>query len=124
MRPFGELVRRKREALGITQKELSLRTGLSQSMISQIETGDRGLKRPGLGTRAALERELGPLAEPQVVHPSLQRFLDSALGKSLGITAEERAGLNRAWFDDDEEPDDEAWYEFLRARRRLHRRQS
>lgn len=36
---FGENVRRKREALHMTQEELAKKTKVSQQMISHIETG-------------------------------------------------------------------------------------
>lgn len=36
---FGENVRRKREALHMTQEELAEKTKVSQQMISHIETG-------------------------------------------------------------------------------------
>lgn len=38
--PSGEAIRRLRKAVGLTQKELAKRAGLSQSLISRIERGD------------------------------------------------------------------------------------
>jgi len=54
---LGQLVRERRRELGITQEELEARSGISQTQISQIETG-RTL-RPEVET---LERLAPPLA--------------------------------------------------------------
>jgi transcriptional regulator with XRE-family HTH domain len=118
--PIGEQVRRARKRAGLTQRELASAAGLTQASISQIENGER--PNPGIETIAAIERALSvSLQTVGTMHPSLQRFLVSPLGRSLGITDEEAAGLNRSWFDTHEEPSDEAWYEFVRARRALRR---
>jgi transcriptional regulator with XRE-family HTH domain len=37
---FGEIVRLKREDLGLTQKELSDKCGVDRSSISKLESGD------------------------------------------------------------------------------------
>lgn len=121
MPSFGDLVFARRTELKLTQTQLKNRAGLSQSIISQIEDGTR--PNPSLDTIRKLESVLGPLRSEGDLHPSLKRFLESPLGRSLEITADERIGLNKVWFDEDEEPTDEAWYEFLRARRLLRKRQ-
>jgi transcriptional regulator with XRE-family HTH domain len=54
----GELVRRKRAALGITQAELARRVGSVQPHISELERG-QGLNGPTLATLARLFSELG-----------------------------------------------------------------
>jgi transcriptional regulator with XRE-family HTH domain len=121
MPSFGELVLARRRELKLKQVELARKSGVSQPVISQYENGDRG--NPSHATVMKLETVLGPLRGEVDLHPSLKQFLDSPLGQSLNITAEERVGLNRVWFDEDEEPTDQAWYEFLQARRLLRKRQ-
>ena len=39
--PFGEGVREKRRARGLSQQELACACGFSQAKLSQLETGDR-----------------------------------------------------------------------------------
>ena len=66
----GELVRRKRTELGLTQPELALKAGLRQTYISQVETGEIAMPRDhnldalgrALGiSRAEFYREAGYL---------------------------------------------------------------
>lgn len=52
----GEIVKAKRQAANLTQEELSLRSGLAQSHISQIENGRRN---PPIGTRKKLAEAIG-----------------------------------------------------------------
>ena len=52
----GENIQRLREAAGLTQEELGKQTGVSQSMIAQIE---RGRKEPSLGLSRDLAAALG-----------------------------------------------------------------
>lgn len=54
---IGERLSAARKARGWLQAELAQRSGLSQSMISQIESGSR--KNPGINTINALEESLG-----------------------------------------------------------------
>ena len=51
------LIRRAREASGLTQRELGERVGLPQSTISEIETGDAALD-PALLPRIAVELDI------------------------------------------------------------------
>jgi transcriptional regulator with XRE-family HTH domain/tetratricopeptide (TPR) repeat protein len=60
MAGFGRLVRRQRQAAGLTQAELAELTGLSIRSISDIE---RGVTEPRTSSRRLLEKALG-LAEP------------------------------------------------------------
>jgi non-specific serine/threonine protein kinase len=60
--PFGDLLRRSREAAGLTQEELAARAGLSEHAISQLERGAR--QRPQRGTVVLLAEALG-LAGPE-----------------------------------------------------------
>jgi transcriptional regulator with XRE-family HTH domain len=53
----SRLIRRAREASGLTQRELGERVGLPQSTISGIETGDAALD-PALLPRIAVELEI------------------------------------------------------------------
>jgi transcriptional regulator with XRE-family HTH domain len=60
---FGVLVRRSREARGLSQQRLATDAGLSDGYISLIETGRRGA-RPSRDTVLALAQALGvPAAE-------------------------------------------------------------
>jgi ATP/maltotriose-dependent transcriptional regulator MalT/DNA-binding XRE family transcriptional regulator len=59
---FGDLLRRSREAAGLTQEELAARAGLSKHAISQLERGAR--QRPQRGTVVLLAEALG-LAGPE-----------------------------------------------------------
>jgi transcriptional regulator with XRE-family HTH domain len=54
---FGRRLREERERCGLSQAELSRRTGIAQSILSQIE---RGLTRdPGVSRAKVLEEALG-----------------------------------------------------------------
>jgi transcriptional regulator with XRE-family HTH domain len=59
----GETLRRRREALGMTQAELARALGVYQATISQWERGKRGIQHPRLlelALRALeLERQAG-----------------------------------------------------------------
>lgn len=54
--PFGEVVRRKRLEVGISQEELAHRTELHWTYVSGIE---RGRRNPSLAVVAALAEALG-----------------------------------------------------------------
>ena len=66
MRPFesifGEVVRKRRRELGLSQEELGFRSGLHRTYISEIE---RGLKSPSLramiGIAKALDTQVSAL---------------------------------------------------------------
>jgi transcriptional regulator with XRE-family HTH domain len=55
-RMAGARVRRVRESLGLSQLELSRRSGIAQESLSRIETGRRD---PRLGTLQRLARGMG-----------------------------------------------------------------
>ena len=67
--PFGERLRRLREAAGFTQEELASRAGLTAKAVSALERGER--KRP---------------------YPHTVR----SLGEALGLTEGERGDLQSA----------------------------
>lgn len=52
-----ELIAQRRKALGLTLRELEVISGLSNPLISQIETGK--VKDPGFATAVRLLRALG-----------------------------------------------------------------
>ena len=61
---FGDDLRRRREALDLTQEALALRAGVSRVHIQQLESGwsdrrKRSPANPKLGTLLALAAELG-----------------------------------------------------------------
>jgi len=57
---FGETIRRRRQALDISQEELAARSGLHRTYISQIE---RGLKSASLKAIVALAKALRVTAD-------------------------------------------------------------
>ncbi len=60
---FGEVIKRRRQARGISQEELADLTGLHRTYISQLE---RGLKSASLKTVVALAKALGVTADTLV----------------------------------------------------------
>jgi predicted ATPase/class 3 adenylate cyclase len=77
--PFGELLRRARQAAGLTQEELAERAGLSRRGIADLESGAR--QRPRKDTVALLATALG-LSEAERV-----RFAAAARGGAERQTA-------------------------------------
>lgn len=125
---IGRLLREIRETRGLTQGELASRAGITQSAVSQIESGAR--PNPNIMTLRLLERALGDppvrlayeLVAPERSHASLQRFLQTSLAASLNIAGDEVEDLKCCvWYGEHEEPSDEAWYDFVRLRRRVRR---
>jgi transcriptional regulator with XRE-family HTH domain len=68
--PFGELLRRHREAAGLSQEELAERAGLTANSVSALERGER--RRPHPQTVRALAEALprGPLGRATVGGPA------------------------------------------------------
>jgi transcriptional regulator with XRE-family HTH domain len=122
---IGRLLREVREARGLTQGELASRAGVTQSAISQIESGAR--PNPNL---SLLERALGDppvrlayeVVPPERAVAALKRFLGTEVAASLEMTAAEIDDIKRCiWFGEHEEPSDQAWVDFVRLRRRVRR---
>lgn len=101
----GELVRRRRTAHGLSQRELAIRAGTRQSTISRIETGrevptvDRldGLL-VAMGERLQLQTvPLDPERPPQDVAGDRARSMSARLedGFALAAFASELAGSAR-----------------------------
>ena len=62
------------------------------------------------------------LVTPERSHASLENFLSTSLAASLAITEEEIEDLKYCnWYGAHEEPSDEAWFDFVRLRRRVRR---
>ena len=53
---FGEVLRRRRRVLNLTQEELAIETGLDRTFVSLLE---RGLRRPSLTTIFVLAMRFG-----------------------------------------------------------------
>ena len=74
---IAEQLRLAREAAGLSQRELSLRSGLTQSHISQIE---RGAMEPGLSSLVDLTRalDLEVVLAPRKMLPAIRSIVQSA----------------------------------------------
>jgi phage repressor protein C with HTH and peptisase S24 domain len=73
---LATVIKRRREALGLSQKELAQRAGVSQSTIGNIEAGSRGAKRT-------------PNTLPQIAH-ALEATTDEILAEA-GMRSARRA---------------------------------
>lgn len=89
---IGARIRELREKKGWKQADLAERSGLSPSIISQIESGER--PNPLLSTLQDLERAFGEKLAPDIIKKgadvgdwdidqSLDRFMRSSLGRQL-----------------------------------------
>lgn len=87
-------IRAAREAKHMTQRELSARSGLTQSHISQIE---RGTMEPGLASLVEVARalDLEIVLAPKKLMPAIGNILDSASARSDTLTSEQRALVGR-----------------------------
>ncbi len=69
-RAFGDVLRKHRLAMGLTQEELALESELDRTFLSLME---RGLRRPSLTTIFVLSRHFG-LSPSQLVHEVEERL--------------------------------------------------
>lgn len=123
VKSFAERLRRARELRGLSQRELAAKAGVSQAILSMLESGRQD--NPTMRVLRQLEDVLGAAMtdDSPEIPASLLAFLETDLGKSLGVTDKELRRLAYArWHDPDEEPNDQAWYDFIRARRALRKR--
>ena len=98
---------------------------VGQSMISRLEGGTR--LSASIDVVRSLEKALGVHAgvllgavPGDTQTRSLERFLASTLAGTLNLTSDEIEELHRwEWFGPNEEPDVDAWYDFIRLRRRI-----
>lgn len=92
-------LRAAREAQKMSQRELSARSGLTQSHISQIE---RGIMEPGLGSLVDVARalDLEIVLAPKKLMPAIRNILDSASASSDVLTSDQRKLVGRLerWF--------------------------
>ncbi|PJR08794.1 helix-turn-helix domain-containing protein [Sinorhizobium meliloti] len=92
-------LRAAREAQKMSQRELSARSGLTQSHISQIE---RGTIEPGLGSLVDVARalDLEIVLAPKKLMPAMRNILDSASASSDVVTSDQRKLVGRLerWF--------------------------
>lgn len=65
--PFGELLRRKRMAAGLTQTQLAERTGIAVAILSRLETSNRA--NPNLESITRLAAGIG--CQPSELVPSV-----------------------------------------------------
>ena len=122
----GERLKALRQALGETQHDLGIRTGMQAAAISNLECGV--IKSPRISTIRRLEEALGSSLRvgpgEEEMHGylklSLESFLRSPLGKSLKLTAKEKAELAELrWFNPAEKPSELDWADWIRLRRRV-----
>ena len=87
-------IRTAREAKHMSQRELSARSGLTQSHISQIE---RGTMEPGLSSLVDLARalDLEIVLAPKKLMPAIGNILDSSSAIRETLTSEQRALVGR-----------------------------
>jgi len=82
-------IRATREAMKMSQRELSARSGLTQSHISQIE---RGTMEPGLSSLVDVSRalDLEIVLAPKKLMPAIRNILESASATSDTLTSRQR----------------------------------
>ncbi|WP_455272928.1 helix-turn-helix domain-containing protein [Rhizobium herbae] len=87
-------IRAAREARSMSQRELSARSGLTQSHISQIE---RGTMEPGLASLVDVARalDLEIVLAPKKLMPAIGNILDSASFRSNTLTSKQRNLVRR-----------------------------
>lgn len=87
-------IRATREARNMSQRELSARSGLTQSHISQIE---RGTMEPGLASLVDVARalDLEIVLAPKKLMPAIGNILDSASVMSDTLTSQQRSLVGR-----------------------------
>jgi transcriptional regulator with XRE-family HTH domain len=73
---IGRLVRRRRDRIGLSQRQLEALSGVHQSVISRLETGQlRGLRFSRL---ARLVNALGGIGDADPVPPWARRYVPSS----------------------------------------------
>lgn len=93
--PIGQRLKELREQAGVTQRDLSIRSGLYQQTISDIETGKS--PHPRLSTlrvlETALDRKGALTTQPPSDAPSLADGIELIVGKckSQGVIPLHRA---------------------------------
>lgn len=82
-------LRAAREGQKVTQRELSARSGLTQSHISQIE---RGTLEPGLSSLVDVARalDLEIILAPKKLMPAVRNILDSSSASNDVVTSDQR----------------------------------
>lgn len=87
-------IRATREAMKMSQRELSARSGLTQSHISQLE---RGTMEPGLSSLVDVARalELEIVLVPKKLMPAIRNILESASATSDTLTSDQRKLVGR-----------------------------
>ena len=89
----AELIRSTRQRLGLSQRQLALRAGMTQASISRIE---RGLVSPTFSTVRELMHAMGE--EPTLATRRLPHDWDRAhMASTLARTPEERLALAISW---------------------------
>lgn len=87
-------IRAARQAVKLSQRELSARSGLTQSHISQIE---RGTMEPGLSSLVDVARalDLEIVLAPKKLMPAIRNILESASATSDTLTSDQRKLVRR-----------------------------
>ena len=122
---LGERLRKLRDERGMTQVELAHRSGVDQSTISKLESGQRGA-RPSLTTIRAIERALGKSLDYRSDEPYTPSFIafsktDLFLRMKLGDDEIEEFA-HSSWWGAGRDPTPEDWYDFLRMIRGMRSR--
>jgi transcriptional regulator with XRE-family HTH domain len=87
-------LRAAREGQKVSQRELSARSGLTQSHISQIE---RGSMEPGLGSLVDVARalDLEIVLAPKKLMPAIRNILESTSASNDRLTSDQRRWVGR-----------------------------
>jgi hypothetical protein len=130
---YGKAVWRAMKQRGLSPVQVSDGTNrpgspryVSQQTLSRIlsQQEDKAREDPHGSIRDAIKFSIGcdidiieASKENPVLH-DLDRFRATPLGKSLGLNDEDLDDLSRhPWYDHDEHPTDEQWFDWIRLRR-------
>ena len=128
--PIWERIKNARQRAGITQQELSMRTGMTVTAISGLENGRRRTPRYDTIERLSEALECNLMAQPPTADTQrpccpkmlkmLDKFLTSDFAKMLKISKAERRDLRTLqFFHPHEAVDATDWVDWVRLRRKI-----